>query len=83
MPSEAPAPATRSDCAAAVGALNRAARKVETPCGDGPMVWRVWGAGEPLVLLHGGTGSWTHWIRSIPRLSGHYQLWVPDLPGLG
>jgi 2-hydroxy-6-oxonona-2,4-dienedioate hydrolase len=47
------------------------------------MVWRVWGRGEPLVLFHGGSGSWTHWIRTIPELSRHYELWVPDIPGLG
>ncbi|MBO0741486.1 MAG: alpha/beta fold hydrolase, partial [Hyphomicrobiaceae bacterium] len=47
------------------------------------MVWRVWGAGEPLVLFHGGSGSWTHWIRVIPELSNHYELWVADIPGLG
>ncbi len=47
------------------------------------MVWRVWGAGEPLMLFHGGSGSWTHWIRNIPALSSHYELWVPDIPGLG
>jgi 2-hydroxy-6-oxonona-2,4-dienedioate hydrolase len=47
------------------------------------MVWRVWGKGEPLLLLHGGSGSWTHWLRNIPELARHYQLWVPDLPGLG
>ena len=45
------------------------------------MVWRVWGAGEPLVLFHGGSGSWTHWIRNIPELSRHYELWVADIPG--
>jgi pimeloyl-ACP methyl ester carboxylesterase len=54
-----------------------------TPCGAGEMVWRAWGKGEPLVLLHGGSGSWTHWIRNIPVLSRRYRLWVPDLPGLG
>ena len=47
------------------------------------MVWRVWGAGEPLLLFHGGSGSWTHWIRTIPELSKHYELWVADIPGLG
>ena len=47
------------------------------------MVWRVWGAGEPLVLFHGGSGSWTHWMRNIPELSRHYELWVADIPGLG
>jgi pimeloyl-ACP methyl ester carboxylesterase len=47
------------------------------------MVWRVWGNGDPLVLVHGGSGSWTHWIRNIPELSRHYELWVADIPGLG
>ena len=72
-----------ADPAAIVDALARTARKVRTPCGDGAMVWRVWGAGAPLVLFHGGSGSWTHWIRNIPELSRHYELWVADIPGLG
>lgn len=69
--------------AAIVDALDRSAKKLTTPCGDGSMVWRVWGSGEPLLLFHGGSGSWTHWLRNISGLSRHYQLWVPDLPGLG
>lgn len=72
-----------ADPAAVVDALARTARKVRTPCGNGSMVWRVWGVGEPLVLFHGGSGSWTHWIRNIPVLSRHYELWVADIPGLG
>jgi len=72
-----------ADPAAIVDALARTARKVRTPCGDGAMVWRVWGAGEPLVLFHGGSGSWTHWIRNIPALSRHFEVWVADIPGLG
>jgi pimeloyl-ACP methyl ester carboxylesterase len=83
MASETQALANGSDPAAVVAALDRTARKVTTPCGDGVMVWRVWGAGDPLVLLHGGSGSWTHWMRNIASLSRHYELWVPDLPGLG
>jgi pimeloyl-ACP methyl ester carboxylesterase len=66
-----------------VDAIARTACKARTPCGDGSMVWRVWGSGEPLVLFHGGSGSWTHWIRNIPELSRHFELWVPDIPGLG
>jgi pimeloyl-ACP methyl ester carboxylesterase len=54
-----------------------------TTCGTGHMVWRAWGAGESVILCHGGSGSWTHWIKTIPALRSHYQLWVPDLPGLG
>jgi 2-hydroxy-6-oxonona-2,4-dienedioate hydrolase len=59
------------------------ALRVETPCGDGAMVWRIWGAGPALVLLHGGYGSWTHWIRNVLPLSRAYSVIAPDLPGLG
>jgi len=41
------------------------AQRVDTPCGIGTMVWRIWGSGPPLVLFHGGYGSWTHWIRNV------------------
>lgn len=63
--------------------FDAAARRYETPCGDGAMVWRVWGAGTPVILLHGGSGSWTHWIKTIPDLARDHELWVPDIPGLG
>jgi len=76
-------PQSPDDPAAIVAAIDRSARKLRTPCGEGAMVWRVWGAGEPVVLFHGGSGSWRHWIRNIPELSRHYELWVADIPGLG
>lgn len=82
-PPERPALTTSADPTTVVDAMTRTAHKVETPCGDGSMVWRVWGSGEPLVLFHGGSGSWTHWIRNVPELSRHYELWVADIPGLG
>ena len=57
------------------------------------MVWHVWGAEQPgaarlgvapLVLLHGGSGSWTHWVRNIDALlAAGREVWVPDLPGFG
>jgi 2-hydroxy-6-oxonona-2,4-dienedioate hydrolase len=59
------------------------AERVETLCGDGALVWHCWGQGSPLVLLHGGYGSWTHWIRNVLPLSRHYRVIAPDLPGLG
>jgi 2-hydroxy-6-oxonona-2,4-dienedioate hydrolase len=83
MSSESPLLVPGTDPAATVDAVARSARKVRTPCGEGSMVWRVWGAGEPLILFHGGSGSWTHWIRNIPELSRHHELWVADIPGLG
>jgi pimeloyl-ACP methyl ester carboxylesterase len=66
-----------------VAAVASTARTYRTPCGAGEMLWRVWGKGEPLVLLHGGSGSWTHWIRNIAPLATRYELWIPDIPGLG
>jgi 2-hydroxy-6-oxonona-2,4-dienedioate hydrolase len=59
------------------------AERIETPCGDGAMVWRCWGGGPPLVLLHGGYGSWMHWIRNVLPLSRQFTVIAPDLPGLG
>ena len=54
-----------------------------TACGNGSMVWRRWGNGKPLILLHGGSGSWTHWIKTVLALRDEYTLWAVDLPGLG
>lgn len=48
------------------------------------MVWHIWGKGKPLVLLHGGSGSWTHWLRNVQALaSTGRRVLVPDLPGFG
>ncbi len=46
-------------------------------------VWRRWGHGPQIVLLHGGAGSWSHWRRNIEQLAATRMVWVPDLPGLG
>jgi 2-hydroxy-6-oxonona-2,4-dienedioate hydrolase len=59
------------------------AERIETPCGDGTMVWRRWGSGPPLVLLHGGYGSWMHWVRNVLPLARRFTVIAPDLPGLG
>lgn len=52
----------------------------------GHMMWHVWGegSGKPILLLfHGGSGSWIHWIRNVQPLSRHFTVYAPDLPGLG
>ena len=69
--------------AAAIERIESASRRLTTPCGGGKMVWRCWGEGPVVVLLHGGYGSWRHWIRTIPALAGYRTVLVPDLPGLG
>lgn len=59
-------------------------QRLTTPCGDGELVWHTWGDGAPLVLLHGGSGSWTHWIRNVEALAAAgKRVVVPDLPGFG
>ena len=63
--------------------LTETARRAETPCGGGALVWYSWGAGQPVVLLHGGSGSWRHWVRNIPALARNRLVLAPDLPGLG
>lgn len=73
----------REEPHAELRAVAAAARRAETPCGAGGMVWRAWGDGPPLVLLHGGSGSWRHWLRNIPVLARERMVICPDLPGLG
>ncbi|MBM3490726.1 MAG: alpha/beta fold hydrolase [Alphaproteobacteria bacterium] len=63
--------------------LEAEARRHRTPCGAGDMAWREWGAGPAVVLLHGGYGSWTHWLRTIPALRRRHRVLAADLPGLG
>ncbi|MFH5923203.1 alpha/beta fold hydrolase [Roseomonas xinghualingensis] len=63
--------------------LSTTATRAETPNGAGRLVWHEWGSGKPLLLLHGGAGSWRHWARNIEHLARHRHILVPDLPGLG
>ena len=80
---EARSGASEAEPADIVGAFDARARRFETPCGDGVMVWRVWGNGEPLVLGHGAQGAWSHWIRNIDALAATRMVIAPDLPGYG
>ena len=63
--------------------LARQARRRDSPCGAGRMVWHEWGEGPPLVFLHGGSGSWRHWVRNIPFFARSRRVIAADLPGLG
>lgn len=66
-----------------IARVEAGARRVTTPCGAGEMVWRLWGAGPPLLLLHGNFGSWLHWIRNVGPLSDAFTVIAPDTPGFG
>ena len=45
-----------------------------------PALYRA-GAGEPLVLLHGFTGSWHHWRALLADLVARYEVIAPTLAG--
>lgn len=62
------------------------AHRAVTLHGGVQTVWHVWGGiSHPVVvLLHGGSGSWTHWVRNIaPLRDAGWRVLVPDLPGFG
>jgi len=64
--------------------LDAVAEHRSVPFAPGRMMrWRIFGKGDPLVLLHGGHGSWLHWIRNIEELSSDRSVIVADLPGYG
>ncbi|MGZ8384168.1 MAG: alpha/beta fold hydrolase [Nitrospira sp.] len=69
--------------AAGVAAVAAAGSMITTRAPHGQMTWRIWGEGRPLMLVHGGGGTWSHWIRNILPLARHYRVIAPDLPGFG
>lgn len=76
-------PATRLSPAEIVAGIDAQAEKISTDYPEGSMVWRSWGKGPPLVFLHGGSGSWTHWIHNVQALAGRYRVIAADMPGFG
>ena len=60
-------------------------RYVETPFRQtaNGTAFRVFGAGVPLVLMHGGAGSWEHWVRNVDALAKAFQVIAIDQPSYG
>lgn len=72
------------DASAEIARIEALGTKATTACTpDAKMVWRRWGSGPHLVLIHGGAGSWMHWIRNIEALAASHTVWAPDIPGFG
>jgi pimeloyl-ACP methyl ester carboxylesterase len=45
--------------------------------------YEVYGAGEPLILIHGGLGNGMYWVNQIPVFAAKYQVIVMDSRGHG
>ena len=60
---------TLAGAAAEAAAIDSAAARRATACAGGRIVWRIWGDGRSLVLIHGDFGSWTHWIHNVLPLA--------------
>ncbi len=45
-----------------------------------PALYRA-GSGEPLLLLHGFTGTWRHWRPLLDELASRYEVIAPTLAG--
>ncbi|HEY7040451.1 MAG TPA: alpha/beta fold hydrolase [Methylomirabilota bacterium] len=71
------------DPSAEVERIEARATRTTAPVASGAMVFREWGHGPPLVLLHGASGSWTHWIRNVRPLAERFRVIAPDMPGWG
>ncbi len=69
--------------AAFVAWIESLGTRVVVAAGEGTMVWRTWGQGPPLLLLHGASGSWTHFIHNVVPLAARFRVLVPDMPGFG
>ncbi len=48
-----------------------------------PVRYQVAEPGEPVILVHGLSGSTRWWMRNIPALAAHYRVYLVDLPGFG
>ena len=68
--------------------LRAAGERWVTGAASERVVWHAWRAARsdapPVLLLHGGSGSWTHWVKNIvPLLDAGRWVLAADLPGFG
>lgn len=71
------------DPADTVAVLEARCRRRHTRFAASAMCWRLCGKGTPLILIHGGHGSWLHWLKVVEPLAKYTTVGCPDLPGFG
>ena len=57
--------------------------RYEARVGRYPIRYKVAGEGEPIVLVHGLSGSPRWWSRNVPAIAERYRVYLVDLPGFG
>ena len=63
--------------------IEQSSKKIFIKSKDTKICWRSWGEGKPVIFLHGGYGSWAHWIKQAIPFSKTYNVLIPDMPGFG
>ena len=63
--------------------IEQSSKKIFIKSQDTKICWRSWGEGKPVIFLHGGYGSWAHWIKQAIPFSKTYNVLIPDMPGFG
>ena len=63
--------------------IEQSSKKIFIKSQDTKICWRSWGEGKPIIFLHGGYGSWAHWIKQAIPFSKKYNVLIPDMPGFG
>ena len=55
----------------------------EVRVGGWPVRYEAAGEGEPVVLVHGLSGSTHWWSRNVQAIAERYRVYLVDLPGFG
>jgi pimeloyl-ACP methyl ester carboxylesterase len=59
------------------------AESARVPVDDITIYYETYGAGQPVLLIHGGTSFIGHWAHQLPFLARNYRLIVPEMRGHG
>ncbi len=51
--------------------------------GDSNVRYQMIGQGDPVILIHGLSGSTRWWMRNVQSLAQHHCVYLIDLPGFG
>lgn len=85
IPESIPTPTSDAEARLFIERIAASGTRHDVVHGGVRVCWRRFGAEKnahpPLVLLHGGHGSWMHWLRNVEALSAERTLWLPDMPG--